>query len=106
VRKKVHGSAARPRLCVNRSEQHIYAQLVDDDLGVTLAAAGSTAPELREQLPKKGRNVEAAAMVGKLIAERARAKNIQEVVFDRAGYKYHGLVKKLAEAAREAGLKF
>jgi large subunit ribosomal protein L18 len=106
VRKHVVGSADRPRLCVFRSNQHIYAQVVDDASGRTLATAGSTSPELKDQLPKKGRNKEAAALVGKLIAERAKAKNIGAVVFDRAGYKYHGRVKELAEAARKAGLKF
>jgi large subunit ribosomal protein L18 len=106
VRKSVSGSPERPRLCVFRSQQHIYAQLVDDVSGRTLAAAGSTSPELKSQLARKGRGLEAAALVGKLIAERARAKKVQSVVFDRAGYKYHGRVKQLAEAARKAGLKF
>ncbi len=106
VRKKVRGSAERPRLCVFRSQQHIYAQLIDDVAGRTLAAAGSTSPELKAQLAKKGRDLGAAAEVGKLIAARARAKKVKSVVFDRAGYKYHGRVKQLAEAARKAGLKF
>ncbi len=106
VRKKVQGSAERPRLCVFRSQQHIYAQLIDDTAGQTLAAAGSTSPELKDKLGKKGRDLDAAAEVGKLIAARAKEKKVKSVVFDRAGYKYHGRVKKLAEAARKAGLEF
>ena len=106
VRKKVSGTGQRPRLCVFRSDMHIYAQLVDDAAGVTLAAAASTAKDLRAELPKKGRTKEAAAAVGKLIAEKAKAKGLESVVFDRAGYKYHGRVKEMAEAARKAGLKF
>ena len=106
IRRKVLGTPERPRLCVFRSQQHIYAQLIDDVAGRTLAAAGSTSPELKAQLAKKGRDLGAAAEVGKLIAARARAKKVKSVVFDRAGYKYHGRVKQLAEAARKAGLKF
>jgi large subunit ribosomal protein L18 len=106
VRKKVLGSAERPRLCVFRSQQHIYAQLVDDVVGRTLAAAGSTSPELKSKLAKKGRDKGAAAEVGRLLAERAKAKKISSAVFDRAGYRFHGRVKELADAARKAGLKF
>jgi large subunit ribosomal protein L18 len=106
VRKKILGSSERPRLCVFRSQQHIYAQLVDDVSGTTLASAGSTSPEIRGELGKKGRDKAAASRVGALIAERAKAKKITTVVFDRAGYKFHGRVKELAEAARKAGLKF
>ncbi len=106
VRKKVRGGADRPRLCIFRSQQHIYAQLIDDVDGKTIAAAGSTSPEIKGQLAKGGRDKGAAGEVGKLIAERAKAKKVEAVVFDRAGYKYHGRVKELAEAARKAGLKF
>ncbi|MHC4916092.1 MAG: 50S ribosomal protein L18 [Planctomycetota bacterium] len=106
VRKKVSGGPDKPRLCVFRSQQHIYAQLIDDVAGKTLAAAGSTSPDLKKELGKKGRDMSAAELVGKLIAERAKARKVECVVFDRAGYKYHGRVKQLAEAARKAGLKF
>jgi len=104
VRKKVYGTAERPRLNVFRSLKHIYAQIIDDDRGVTLVAASSLSPELRGKV--NGGNIEGAAAVGRLIAEKARAKGITQVVFDRAGYLYHGRVKALAEAARENGLKF
>ena len=102
VRKASHG---RPRLSVFRSSKHIYAQLVDDDKGVTLAAASSLEKPLREG-GVKGTNVDAAKVVGKLIAERAAEKGIKEVVFDRGGYLYHGRIKALADAAREGGLNF
>ncbi|MBI3405623.1 MAG: 50S ribosomal protein L18 [Acidobacteria bacterium] len=105
VRTRVTGTPERPRLCVFRSMGHIYAQVVDDRAGKTLAAASSIDKETRKIL-KGGGNVAAAKVVGKAIAERARAAKIELVVFDRGGYKYHGRVKALAEAAREAGLKF
>jgi len=105
LRVKVAGTAERPRLCVFRSLQHIYAQMIDDDSARTLVAASSLDKEIRKQL-KGGGNVAAAKVVGKAIAERAQAAGIQKVVFDRGGYKYHGRVQALAEAAREAGLKF
>lgn len=105
VRKKVYGTAERPRLCVFRSEKHIYAQVINDDLGTTLAAASSTDKELKETLAL-GSNKEAAKAVGSLIAKKAIEKGVKEVVFDRGGYIYHGRVKELAEGAREAGLKF
>ncbi|HMP60055.1 MAG TPA: 50S ribosomal protein L18 [Gemmatales bacterium] len=103
VRKKVRGTAARPRLTVHRSNLHMYAQIVDDDAGVTLVAAGT--------LGKKsglayGGNIKAAQEVGKQIAAAAQAKGITQVCFDRGHYLYHGRVKALADAAREAGLKF
>jgi len=104
VRKKVQGAAERPRLNVFRSSKHIYAQIVDDVKGHTLAAASSLSKEL-EQL-KTGANKTAARAVGKLIAQRAKEKNITQVVFDRGGYLYHGRVKELADGAREGGLKF
>lgn len=103
VRKKVHGTAARPRLAVHRSNKHISAQIIDDDAGVTLAAASST--EAAERAAGGG-TVAAAARVGKLVAERAQAAGINAVVFDRGGFAYHGRVAAIAEAAREAGLEF
>ncbi|WP_040826147.1 50S ribosomal protein L18 [Thermaerobacter subterraneus] len=106
VRKKVLGTAERPRLNVFRSLKHIYAQVIDDEAGVTLVAASTVEPELREAVGGYGGNVEAAKVVGRAIAQRALARGISKVVFDRGGYKYHGRVKALAEAAREAGLDF
>jgi large subunit ribosomal protein L18 len=100
VRGKVAGSAERPRLAVSRSNLRIYAQLIDDDRGHTLAAAGSHEAALRD-LPKG----EAAAQVGRLLAERARAAGVERAVFDRGGYKYHGRVRALADGAREGGLQ-
>ncbi len=105
IRKIVSGTASTPRLTVYRSNKQIYTQLVDDVTGVTLAAASSTDKAVVEQT--KGLNkTQVAALVGKLTAERAKEKGITEVAFDRNGYLYHGRVKQLAEAAREAGLKF
>ncbi len=95
----------RPRLSVHRSSKHIYAQLIDDTKGTTLAAASSLDRELKGNLPK-GTDKAAAAVVGKLIAERAVKVGIREVVFDRGAYKYHGRIKALADAAREGGLSF
>ena len=102
VRAKISGTAERPRLCVYRSLNNIQAQVIDDVAGVTLAAASS----LEKSFGANGGNKEAAKQVGKLIAERALAKGITEVVFDRGGYVYHGRVQALAEGAREGGLKF
>ncbi|MBR5922632.1 MAG: 50S ribosomal protein L18 [Clostridia bacterium] len=102
VRSKITGTAERPRLDVFRSNSHIYAQLIDDVKGVTLAAAASN----EKDFGASGGNCEGARKVGKLIAERAKKKKISEVVFDRGGYIYHGRVKELAEGAREGGLKF
>ena len=105
VRNKVSGTAQRPRLCVFRSTSHIYAQVIDDVAGNTLAAASTLTPELKKDT--KGKNkVAQAGLLGTLVAKLAKDKKISEVVFDRGGYKYHGRVKALAEAAREAGLKF
>lgn len=104
IRKKVKGTADRPRLSVYRSEKHTYAQLIDDMNGHTLVAAATTEPELKDL--KNGANTEAAKKVGELIAKRALEKGLTKVVFDRSGYLYHGRVKTLAEAAREAGLEF
>ncbi|HHW26184.1 MAG TPA: 50S ribosomal protein L18 [Firmicutes bacterium] len=105
VRKKVVGTPERPRLCVFRSLNHIYAQVVDDTARVTLAFASSNEPAFRET-HKSGGNIAAAQAVGKMIAQRALDKGIKQVVFDRGGYLYHGRVKALADAAREGGLDF
>jgi len=105
VRQVVSGTADRPRLSVYRSLSHLYAQVIDDTTGRTLVSASSNDKESRKQT-KGGGNVAAAKMVGKSVAERARQKGITQVVFDRGGYRYHGRVKALADAAREAGLKF
>jgi large subunit ribosomal protein L18 len=105
IRQKVSGTAQKPRLCVFRSNQHIYAQVIDDVAQHTLTAASSLEPSLREQLAG-GANCDASSAVGKLVAQRALALGIQTVVFDRGGYLYHGRVKALAESARSAGLIF
>ncbi len=106
VRRRLKVDASgRPRLSVFRSSKHIYAQVIDDAKGQTLAAASSLDPQARQDL-KSGASAEAAAYVGKLIAARAQEKGVAEVVFDRGGYLYHGRVKALADAAREGGLKF
>ena len=102
VRSKISGTAERPRLNVFRSNTNIYAQLIDDVNGVTLASASS----LDKEITGNGGNKEAAKEVGKLVAQRAAEKGITDVVFDRGGYVYHGRVKELAEGAREGGLKF
>ena len=101
VRAKVHGSAERPRVSVFRSNRGIFAQLVDDDTGRTLASVNWTESDLRSLKP-----MEQAAKAGELLAERAKAAGIESVVFDRGGYQYHGRVKALAEGAREGGLTF
>jgi large subunit ribosomal protein L18 len=105
IRKKISGTPQRPRLSVFRSQEHIYAQIVDDVAGCTLCAASSLDKELRAQF-KRGANVKAAQAVGGLLARRAREKGVETVVFDRGGFIYHGRVKALADAAREGGLKF
>ena len=105
IRAKVAGTPERPRLNVFRSNAHIYAQVIDDVLGHTLAAASTLDAGLRPQLAENTK-VEEAKLVGRLIAERSIAAGISQVVFDRGGYKYHGRIKALADAAREAGLKF
>ena len=104
-RSQVSGAAARPRLAVYRSLNHIYVQAIDDATGVTLASASTVDKELRATI-KNGGNVAAAKSVGAAIAQRLKSKGLVEVVFDRGGYLYHGRVKALAEAARENGLKF
>jgi large subunit ribosomal protein L18 len=108
IRKRVSGTAARPRLSVFRSVAHIYAQAIDDATGVTLAAASSGEPSLRAAFGDgaKGGNLKGAEAVGSAIAERLQAKGIKQVVYDRSGFLYHGRVRALAEAARKAGLEF
>jgi large subunit ribosomal protein L18 len=105
VRQKVSGTAARPRLAVYRSLQHIYAQVIDDERGHTLTAASTRDAALAGQLAGKSKR-EQAEVVGRAVAERARALGVEGVVFDRGGYNYHGRVRVLAEAARGAGLSF
>ena len=112
IRRKLSGTAARPRLAVFRSEAHIYAQVIDDGEGKTLVSASTVAKVDKEAKGKaakggaKGGNVAAAKTIGKLVAERAQEKGIKSVVFDRGGFQYHGRIKALADAAREAGLEF
>jgi len=105
VRKKIYGTAERPRLSVFRSSKHIYAQLIDDEKGITLASASTLDKELRGKIANGG-SVEAARQVGELIAKRAKEKGVAKVVFDRGGYLYHGRIQALADAAREGGLEF
>ena len=105
VRRSVLGTDARPRLCVFRSNRHIYAQVVDDAAGRTLVSVDSRSPDFRGKA-KSGGNVAAAKIVGELVAQKAKAGGIGQVIFDRGGYQYHGRVKALAEAARAAGLSF
>ena len=102
IRRKVSGTTERPRLAIHYSNQHIYAQVIDDTVGRTLVAAST----LDKSIEKASSNVESAQKVGKLIAERAKDSNISNVVFDRGGHLYHGKVKALADAAREGGLQF
>ena len=105
VRRKVSGTTQRPRLCVFRSSNNIYAQIIDDTNRVTLVAASSLEADVKGAVNHTG-NKEAAKLVGQLVAKKAVEKGITEVVFDRGGYLYHGRIKELAEAARESGLKF
>lgn len=105
LRKKVSGTTERPRLAIHFSERHITAQVIDDTAGKTLASVNTTESDLRSDKGTKA-NVATAIKVGKLIAERVSAKKVTKVVFDRGGFKYHGKVKALADAAREAGLEF
>uniref|UniRef100_A0A831THG0 Large ribosomal subunit protein uL18 n=1 Tax=Thermorudis peleae TaxID=1382356 RepID=A0A831THG0_9BACT len=106
VRAKVSGTPERPRLNVFRSNEHIYAQIIDDTSGRTLVAASTLEQEVRDRFPEEHPKVAEARVVGQVIGERARAKGITRIVFDRGGYKYHGRVKALADGAREAGLEF
>jgi large subunit ribosomal protein L18 len=104
VRTKISGTAQKPRLSVYRGNKNIYTQIIDDLQGTTLVAASSLSPEIREKT--KGSTIETAKQVGALLAVKAKEKGIAKVVFDRSGYKYHGRVKALSDAAREGGLKF
>jgi large subunit ribosomal protein L18 len=106
VRRKVAGTAERPRLTIFRSLSNVYCQLIDDNTGATIASASTLTPEIKEKLGAKRGNVKASVAVGEQIAKLAQAKGIKRVCFDRAGYKYHGRVKALADAARKAGLEF
>ncbi|MGQ9708692.1 MAG: 50S ribosomal protein L18 [bacterium] len=103
IRQRISGTAARPRLCIKRSNRQVYAQLIDDATGRVLTGVSSLSAELRD---KKMKPVALAQEVGKLIADKARAMGIKKVVFDRAGYRYHGRVKALADGARQGGLEF
>ncbi len=104
VRKKTFGTSVKPRLCVYKSERHVYAQIINDEDGHTLAAASTLDPAIKDSVT--GVNIESAKLVGDLIAKRALEKGIKAVTFDRSGYIYHGRIKALADAAREAGLDF
>jgi len=106
IRKKLKGTTYRPRLAIFRSVAHIYAQVIDDTKGTTIASASSTEKGSLETPGKTGGNVAAAKLIGTRVAQRAKEKGIDKVVFDRGGYLYHGRVKALADAAREAGLEF
>lgn len=106
VRKKISGTPESPRLTVFRSLKHIYAQVIDDTTAKTLVESSSLSKEIQSKVNEKGSNKEGASLVGKSVAERALKKGIKKVVFDRNGFLYHGRVKSLAEAAREAGLEF
>ncbi len=105
IRRKLQGTAERPRLCITKSLQHMYAQIIDDRAGTTLVAASTREAAIADANGRTG-NIEAATQVGTAVARRAVEKGISRVVFDRAGWPYHGRVKALAEAAREAGLEF
>jgi large subunit ribosomal protein L18 len=108
IRKKVFGTSERPRLCVRRSLKHIYAQLVDDEKGITIVQVGSSGKEIAAKLAGKDstKKVDLSKLVGEIIAEKAKEKGVSKIVFDRKGYIYHGRVKALADAARGKGLVF
>ena len=106
IRRKVNGSGERPRLSVFRSAKHIYAQVVDDAAGTTIAHASTLSPVVREALGDSSKKLDAAKKVGESIAKALLAKGIDKIVFDRSGYLYHGRIRALADAARKAGLKF
>jgi large subunit ribosomal protein L18 len=105
IRKKIFGTSERPRLCVRRSLNHMYAQLVDDEKGITIVQVGSASKELASRIVQK-KKIEISKIVGELLAEKAKEKGVAKIVFDRKGYLYHGRVKALAEAARGKGLQF
>lgn len=109
VRKKVKGTTERPRLCVNKTLKHIYAQLIDDTQGKTLVAVSTVMKDVKEEFVKENkftRNIKAAKVIGELIAQKAMEKQIASVIFDRNGYQYHGIVKQIADSARSKGLQF
>ncbi len=106
VRKKVYGTAERPRMSVSRSNTSVYVQLIDDDKGVTVAGVSSLAPEIREKKFEESGKTPVAMAVGELIASKAKEKGVERIVFDRNGYLYHGRVKAVADGARKGGLKF
>lgn len=106
IRKKVIGTVERPRLSVRRSLSHMYAQIIDDAAGRTLVSLSTLSPEVREKAGKDGGNIKGASLLGAALAERSKKAGVTKVVFDRAGYLYHGRVKALAEAARKGGLQF
>lgn len=106
LRQKVKGSAERPRLCVNRSLRHIHAQIIDDVQGRTIAAASTVQGDVAAKVDGGTGSIAAARVIGQILAERAQQNGVTQVVFDRNGYKYHGAVKELADAAREGGLQF
>jgi len=105
VRKKIQGNANRPRLCVFRSLKHIYAQVIDDKKGITLVSLSTLNPELKDRIKYKG-NIKAAEMIGSVLAEKLKEKNIGKIVFDRGGYIYHGRVKAVAENLRKGNIDF
>ncbi len=105
IRKKISGTAQRPRLCVFRSLKHIYAQIIDDTAGTTLVSVSSMSSSFKEK-HNRGNNIAAAKVLGELISDMAKDKGINQVVYDRGGYAYHGRIKALAEVAREKGIKF
>lgn len=105
IRKKVSGTSERPRLCVSKSLKHIYAQIINDDTGTTLASSSTMDKDIKGKIKAAG-DINAAKVIGAAIAEKALGKDIKKVVFDRGGYIYHGRIKALAEAAREKGLQF
>jgi len=106
IRKKVIGTAARPRLSVFKSLKHLYVQLIDDQTGKCIASVTTNTKENKASGKKSFANVESGARVGRAAAEKAKAAGVEQVVFDRSGYRYHGIIKAVADAAREAGLKF
>lgn len=106
VRQKINGTPERPRLCVYRSLKHIYAQIIDDTSGATLVASSTTTPDVRQQIESGMDRIAQSRLVGKALGERACQQGILKVAFDRAGYRYHGRVKALAEGVREGGIEF
>ncbi len=106
IRKRISGTSERPRLCVYRSLKHIYAQIIDDERGITLVAASTLSPELKDEIKSLSGKIKPAELVGELVGKKAREAGIGKVVFDRNGYMYHGRVRALAEGARKAGLQF